>query len=1191
MSNAAFRSEFDENGYVFLRLVRTTKPKLPFGKSREDAIAFDDWTVHAPPATLGALGRVLQAWSDNETEIDGLPVVEPTDLSARLGPSLIVALADADARSLGLPPVPRLSLNLQARDHIASDKFQIGVAWTRTNGQRVQPSVVGARVRLDGAEWRLVEPMASVLRLAGQINAATDAATRQASLAMLRSVLPNEHQELVQADGYIESLRLSYAAAFSLSLTATPTGFDVDPVLFARQAAVASSDEGVVLDEAADGLLPPNLQADFVDKFRSAGDRAAYLLKDGSIVFVDPSLRQALKVVSAVQRGSIEDRNRLVRSPHRVIRDALAESGILQAEAIESLFVETQQFSERVLGVDVWRKPVLPWIKPKPNTWLPESFGIRIGDGDKAQILPISASDVPEVAARLDEALKAGAPTLEWNGTTIPATEQTREALSALQGLATGINLDPNGTGKPPTAILNRFFLQVRDNLADLEYAPLFRDVQPFIAEPAQLPALRSRLKPHQVAGFQWLVSAWRASMPGVVLADDMGLGKTLQALAFLMWLREQDPAPRPVLVVAPTGLLANWRAEIEMHLPPAGLGRIVRAYSNELRPDGGRGKDIGVGTPQLDPSAWTDAGVVLTTFETMRDYHMSFARIPFSAIVFDEVQKLKNPASQMTRAAKTLNARFQIAMTGTPVENRLQDLWSIVDVVHPGLLGSSREFEGRYPASDATKLQALNDFLTQSTESRPATLLRRMKADHLPGLPKKSVITIPLPMPIAQASVYMAAVGRAVALKGSGRGYMLEVLQRLRSVSLHPKDPTDIGSDADAYLTESARLQGMFDVLNRVRAANEKVLIFCESLSMQSLLAVQIKRRFGLRHDIARIHGGVTGDARQLAVDMFQKRPPGFDVMILSPKAGGVGLTLTAANHVIHLSRWWNPAVEDQATDRVYRIGQKLDVSVYLPQAVHPDPALGPSSFDLKLDALMRRKRDLSGGVLMPPDDEADAEALFNSVVGEDQIAEAPKQQSASTIETSKSGAASINENFRPDEQRVQHNQPPAISLAQTSLARKVYGQGAARDFNIIEDVVRGEEIVTLLVRDPYVCASNLHRAYLIDFIKLFQSVAKNIEAVSITAYDGESLDRARPESSAQVIRDLENRWRQRFPVELRLKTLLVSRRQVRGFHDRRIEAVTRNGRRIVWDLTNGVDGLMNQGKECTVVREVSTV
>jgi len=147
-------------------------------------------------------------------------------------------------------------------------------------------------------------------------------------------------------------------------------------------------------------------------------------------------------------------------------------------------------------------------------------------------------------------------------------------------------------------------------------------------------------------------------------------------------------------------------------------------------------------------------------------------------------------------------------------------------------------------------------------------------------------------------------------------------------------------------------------------------------------MLAAEIARRFALAHPITRIHGGVSGDARQQAVDVFQTRGPGFDAMILSPKAGGVGLTLTAANHVVHLSRWWNPAVEDQATDRAYRIGQTRDVTVYLPQAVHPDPAVAPTSFDLKLHALMERKRTLSRGLLAPGDDAADADALFDAVV-----------------------------------------------------------------------------------------------------------------------------------------------------------------------------------------------------------------
>ncbi len=373
---------------------------------------------------------------------------------------------------------------------------------------------------------------------------------------------------------------------------------------------------------------------------------------------------------------------------------------------------------------------------------------------------------------------------------------------------------------------------------------------------------------------------------------------------------------------------------------------------------------------------------MVLTTYETMRDYHMSFARVRFAAIVFDEAQKLKNPASQMTRAAKALNADMQLAMTGTPVENRLQDLWSIADIVYPGLLGTSREFEAGYPSSDREALQALQSLLVERDAGLPPFMLRRMKDEILTGLPEKRSQRYLVEMPPDQAAAYDHVLARARALRQSGEpGAMLKVLHMLRGRSLHPFPPRGV-ADVEAYIGQSARLVKTFEILEEVSRAGEKALIFCEDLEMQAFLAMAVQERFGLRRLPTCISGEVAGVRRQELVQAFQTAPLGFDVMILSPKAGGVGLTITAANHVIHLSRWWNPAVEDQATDRVYRIGQTRPVTVHIPVATHPDPVIGPSSFDHRLDELMERKRALSRGLLLPPEGEGDVEDLLAGVL-----------------------------------------------------------------------------------------------------------------------------------------------------------------------------------------------------------------
>lgn len=1175
-----------DNGHERIELIRLEGGRF-FGKGRRSLIPIDDWIIQAPTSARPAVARLLQAIGDGSSEPDGSAHAEISDNAVSLHPSFVSQLTEGEATSLGLPPVARLALNLQSIGVAHQDNFRIETRWTRPNGLPAVVKQSGARAHFEAKEWRIVEPIWTTLQLVERLNATTDESVRQVALAALRQAIGDEDRSIIKPDGFIERLRLNYAAGFSLDLKPSAQGFDFDPVLFSKER-MRETEDGAVLDEAADGLLSPVQQELFARRFRQGdGTRRAYLLDGGSILFLDPVLQRALRVVRDAQGGTAEQRRQFARSPQRRLAEALSAEGSEFAE-IGALFVETQQFSERVSGIDIWRKPVLPWIKPKPNSWLPEAFGLRIGDPPDDQMVEIKPEEIAHAVEAIENALREERATFAVGAAEIPATEQTRIALNDLASIVKTVHDDENA-GQPPPVATQRYFLQVRDNLEDVAYAPLAKaPAAPAAAPPALPQALVNTPKPHQIDGFNWLVACWRAGMPGALLADDMGLGKTFQALAFLAWLRAEQPSPKPVLIVAPTGLLANWKREIEQHLAVGALGPVVSAYGaglNRSREEVGR--DIELGRAAIDGDAWSQAGVVLTTFETMRDYHLSFARQPFAVIIYDEAQKLKNPASQMTRASKTLNARFQLAITGTPVENRLQDLWSVFDVIHPGLLGSSKGFESRYPASDPGKLRELNAVLTEPGDARPALLLRRMKDDCLPGLPAKHIHPLPLAMPRPQAQAYERVIQRAMAARGAGkRGHMLEILHMLRGVSLHPYAPEDA---TGSYFEESARLQSTFETLDAIKIKGEKALIFCESLAMQALLAAEIRRRYDLRHDVLRIHGGVTGDARQAAVEQFQRRLSGFDVMILSPKAGGVGLTLTAANHVIHLSRWWNPAVEDQATDRVFRIGQTRDVHVYLPQSLHPDPAIGPTSFDLKLDALMRRKRELSRGLLIPGEDEADASTLFEDVLG-------GHHKTDPDAEVSPSADAEANEPSAPRTATpVADTVPPrrptlSVAMAERSVpaplvapTRYVFEPNKPRDFAIFLAPIADDHIIELLVKDPYACARSSNRQYLIEFIKRLVDVARRIDTVICHSLDADSVDN-REETDAYQRDDLERRWRASFAGGPGLRHIQISKRINRNFHAREVTARFASGRVILWDLDNGIDGVMRSERRCVV-------
>ena len=965
------------DGTEAITLLREQQTGL-FRRVSSETVPVLEWPRVAPEAGQAALA-LARSFDD-----DGQIIEQESEIA--LPAHIVARLDEADAFALGLPPATSLTLQLNSGGSLSKGTIKVNTRWIRRGGSPVRADIAGARVRESGRVSRIPEPIFSVLNASLAVNAADDPDLRRAAFAYLREQLGDEIGFGIEADGFLERIRIAYASNFSLNAKTDHGRFDFDPVLFSRN--VGEAPNGDLIDEAEGSLLTAQDNQHFQRTFRKQeGGRRSYLLSDGTLLFLDPLLGKALDIVRSRQAGTSRERREFLRSPQRVIREELDLDASGDDEAADRLFIETQQFSERVSGIEIWQKPVLPWIRPKPNTWLPEGFGLRIGDPPDARHIELAPGEAEVLAGTVKVAIEAGNETIDWRNEAVPATPATLGAARAIVDLERQIASERDGEtlGVAARESVEILFLQVGENFEQLDYARLPRSKSgsvPF-SVPLLPQGLKSQPKPHQVDAFSWLTEAWERRMPGILLADDMGLGKTFQALMFLLWLRSSSVHPKPVLIVAPTGLLKNWQAELAQHVEAGLMGRVVEAFGTNLqsfRLDAG--SDIRGGTSRLDATAWEGAGIVLTTYETMRDYHISFARIPFDVIVYDEVQKLKNPASQMTRAAKALNGRLQIAMTGTPVENRLQDLWSIADTVYPGFLGSSREFESNFPSNDLDRLAELQSRLIDRDDELPPFMLRRMKDEILTGLPKKSARKYAVEMPPAQAQAYDLVLARARALRQSGeQGAMLKVLHMLRGTSLHPSPPRGI-VDIDAYIAQSARLKKTFEILDELRKRGEKTLIFCEDLEMQSFLAMAIQERFNLERRPMCISGKVAGHKRQDMVNAFQGSPAPFDVLILSPKAGGVGLTITAANNVIHLSRWWNPAVEDQATDRAYRIGQTRPVTIHIPMAIHPDSAIGPSSFDQRLDALMERKRSLCRGLLMPPESEHDVEDLLCDVL-----------------------------------------------------------------------------------------------------------------------------------------------------------------------------------------------------------------
>ena len=941
---------------------------------RCDGQPFSRWSADGSPALRVACATLAALAEESTAEL-----IRDGGTAFLIPHANAAALAEAEARALDLPPRSPFSLSIQHRGTLASPDFRFQYQLFNDGRPIIAPRRVGCVVQTGAQSWRLSEAHLALLDGMDAFNSGLGGSMdeRMRVFAGFERFLSEQAREAVHVTGYLAATHVAVAGAFSLRLRVKDGGFRLEAVLHAN-----SFDESGTPPE----LLPPEQHEHFT-RNHEAG-RGRYALGGSHFLVVEEDLRRALDLVAEVQNRGDQQQTDFLRNPRAFLRAQYGES--LPEETLDALFVETPQYlSDRVMGIGRWEPPVIPWVKLSTNSWLPpEETGIEVG----GVRVPVPAAQVDGVIRQVEEAMTAGRLTVEINGQTVPATKETRDALEKVKDLASqkseDIERQPRTPGERTVLLIERDF----DDASDAAHRQ-GRESATDLSLPI---GLQSTLKPHQETGLRWLQTVWRDGRSGVLLADDMGLGKTLQCLAFLLWLRHARPERAAneggFLIVAPTGLLRNWEQEFTQHLDEPGrrlLGPPLRAYGAELaRLRLGVGNDLARGGVSLRTDEIANAAWVLTTYETLRDYHHSFGTIRWQVLAFDEAQKIKTPGTLVNEAAKAMNADFTIALTGTPVENRYADLWSIVNTVDRSALaavggGSLVAFSRKFETSpDEADLRELRRHLTEPEGG--SLMLRRMKNDILEGLPPKTETKSPADMPPEQARLYAEAVERARAIRE--RGAMLKALQDFRAISLHPwlmsdSEPGDLSSLA----ATSARVAECFHALHAIRERGEKALVFVDSRRMQKWLRVVMPSEFSLAEPPQCISGEVPGIKRQAMVNAFQSLPAGFAVILLSPRAAGVGLTLTAANHVIHLDRWWNPAVEDQCTDRVYRIGQEKPVQVCLPIARHPDARFAETSFDLTLDRLMQRKRARSRDLLDPPAITGqDADHLFREICGE---------------------------------------------------------------------------------------------------------------------------------------------------------------------------------------------------------------
>jgi hypothetical protein len=454
-------------------------------------------------------------------------------------------------------------------------------------------------------------------------------------------------------------------------------------------------------------------------------------------------------------------------------------------------------------------------------------------------------------------------------------------------------------------------------------------------------PSLQAKLRPYQERGLNWLVTMSSLGL-GACLADDMGLGKTMQLLALLLRRLEDGPRNgRPSLLVAPTSVVGNWEREIERFAPSLPIARHYGADRERTAND----------IPKRPGT------LVVTTYGLLRRDAELLSKIEWSIVALDEAQNIKNAASVTARAARALRASHRFALTGTPVENRLAELWSILEFANPGLLGPLETFRRSFALP--IERYGNEDAAARLRRVVSPFILRRLKSDPtiIQDLPPKNEMRVVCTLTREQATLYKAVVDEELRRIESSdgierRGRVLALLTFTKQICNHPAQYL---GESGPLPKRSGKLARVTEMLEEAVLAGDKALVFTQFREMGDKLVQHFAAHLG--SEVVFLHGGTSKKARDEMVRRFQEEPHGPRIFVLSVKAGGTGLNLMAASHVFHFDRWWNPAVEDQATDRAYRIGQKRAVQVH--------KLVCAGTVEEKIDRLLEQKRELASKIV----------------------------------------------------------------------------------------------------------------------------------------------------------------------------------------------------------------------------------
>jgi len=875
----------------------------------------------------------------------------------------ILRLSDIDKKILGLPDIYPYEIFIESEGVLTQNtfKFKYGFYDFCPNGTRLHCSRNGAILKLEENEYLLSENQYRLCYAIDEFNSSVD--SNKGNVTNLK--------------------KLSELKALSKDSGLTLEHFLNNQELFIP--------EKIKLDiEFNNGFLEifPTLDIDNSVGFTNTFDRLPVVRdvypisgKNGETTRVIISEKQKSELQKLKENRKVSD--------YRTIKEIIDHPELFFNEEEVDF---TVFYSDRVKEIGIYSPKFYPFASPYKSQWIP---GIVIKDkvhGEK-RIYFKTIEKLSDFIEQKVNAVKENKKTVLWENIEIPVEDAEKFIKTAKKQFES-----PNKPVKQEKKTDHEVLI-IKENAELTEFTDgneMPDNLKHNFYEISNLENGIS-LKDHQKEGISWLQSLLKENFAGGLLADDMGLGKTLQLLYFIEWHSQHFDDNKPYLIVAPVSLLENWENEYQKFFNPQNLP-ICKLYG-----DVSLTKENNPVKNQKDARGIQFKQIVLTNYETVRSYQISLGLIDFAVIALDEAQKIKTPGTQITNACKALKADFKIAMTGTPVENTLVDIWCLMDFAVPGLLGNAKDFAREYQnplSDDTTDVKALTERLRNDIG---VFIKRRLKKDVAKDLPTKhdnEKSRIKKVMPAIQLGRYKQEIEMANStdLEGSEkRNQKLKSLWAVRDISDHPflLESQILNFTSEELIESSSKLQTTIGILANIRSKAEKVIVFADRRETQKMLQKIVYDIFGVFSSI--INGdtpttkqleGKSKLSRQQTIDRFQTEG-GFNVIIMSPIAAGVGLNVTKANHIIHYTRHWNPAKEEQATDRAYRIGQQKDVFIYYPMAIFPEEMKDEDgnrlkSFDEILDVLLNNKKSLASNTLFPTEQaELSPEDLFGNVFG----------------------------------------------------------------------------------------------------------------------------------------------------------------------------------------------------------------